>query len=245
LIVGGALALVLVVAFMAVFVVRIVPDGEVGIVHTFGEVDPEPRPPGIVFKSPVANLVTMDLGLQEFTVKYTSEEDAPLEERTLYALTDDDLTTGVHLTVRFRLEASRAPSVFRDVGFEYPRIILLPAIRGAIRETLARYTLEDLCGLKPDFVKDLLMSELDSDLQRRGLVAEQIQNLTVILPPEIRGGLERIYEAEQRIAESKAEYARRIRESAGEGAELPFEMPIPVPIDPFAPSDDLIPGCWR
>lgn len=227
------------------FTVRIVDEGEVGVVHMFGEVDPEPRPPGLHFKLPRASMSKMDVETQQLTLSSDADEDAGLTGETVEALTYEGLTIGVDVTVRFRLEAARAPAVFREIGPDYVEVILLPAIRRAIRDVLAGFPLEDFCGLPRATLEDLFQSEFEGDLRNRGLMAEGVQVLKVFLPIRIRQAIEQKFENEQRHVERLAEMEARSREARGDTEGLPPEKPIPVPVDPFAPSDELILGCWR
>ena len=53
LVVAGVLFIVgPILALAVVFLVRVVGEGEVGVVYVFGEVDPDPRPPALHFKLP-------------------------------------------------------------------------------------------------------------------------------------------------------------------------------------------------
>ena len=53
LLVAGVLFIVgPILALAVVFSVRVVGDGEVGVVYVFGEADPDPRPPRLHFKLP-------------------------------------------------------------------------------------------------------------------------------------------------------------------------------------------------
>ena len=53
---GAAVVVIAAIVVIALFAVRFVNVGEVGVIHTFGVVDPVPKPEGLLFKTPWASL---------------------------------------------------------------------------------------------------------------------------------------------------------------------------------------------
>ena len=221
--VGVLVVIVAIAALVAIFSIRIVGAGEVGVIHTFGEVETNPRPSGLLFKLPWASMETMNVRTQQFTMSSASEDVGALVGGTVNTLTSEGLTVGVDLTVLFRLDFSSAPGVFRDLGPQYQSVVLLPAIRGAIRDVVAQYTAEDLYTVARETVGDLILASLVRDLEARGIVAEQVLLRDITLPTQIQQAIERKLAAEQsiqerafRVLEAEQEADRRRAEARGQ-----------------------------
>ncbi len=220
---GIVVVIVAIVGLLAIFSIRIVGAGEVGVIHTFGEVDTTPRPSGLLFKMPWASMETMNVRTQQFTMSSASEDVGALAGGTVNTLTSEGLTVGVDLTVLFRLNFNTAPEVFRDLGPQYQSVVLLPAIRGAIRDVVAQYSAEDLYTVARATVGDLILSNLVRDLDARGIVTEQVLLRDITLPAQIRQAIELKLSAEQsiqerafRVEEAEQEANRRRAEAEGQ-----------------------------
>ncbi len=220
---GIVVVIVAIVGLLAIFSIRIVGAGEVGVIHTFGEVDTTPRPSGLLFKTPWASMETMNVRTQQFTMSSASEDVGALAGGTVNTLTSEGLTVGVDLTVLFRLNFNTAPEVFRDLGPQYQSVVLLPAIRGAIRDVVAQYSAEDLYTVARATVGDLILSNLVRDLDARGIVTEQVLLRDITLPAQIRQAIELKLSAEQsiqerafRVEEAEQEANRRRAEAEGQ-----------------------------
>ncbi len=205
---GSAVVGVLVViaacfALAALFSIRIVGAGEVGVIHVFGEVDKSPRPSGLLFKLPWASMETMNVRTQQLTMSSASEDVGFLAGGTVNTLTSEGLTVGVDLTIFYHLDFSTAPEVFRELGPAYEAVVLLPAVRGAIRDVVAQFSAEDLYTVARGAVGDLILSNLVRDLETRGIVAEQVLLRDITLPSQLRQQIENKLAEEQRIQEEE------------------------------------------
>ncbi len=211
-----------VVLLLALFSIRIVGVGEVGIIHTFGVVDTTPRQPGLTFKAPWAALETMSVRTQQFTMGSVAEEASLISGDTVRTLTSEGLTVGLDLTVWFALQADEAPNVFSTIGPDYRGIIIRPAIRNAIRDVVAQYTAEALYTEGRERVGLEIQDQLIVDLNPRGVTVERVLLRDVALPPLIQQAIETKIAAEQsiqerrfRVAEAKEEANRRVAEATG------------------------------
>ena len=218
--------LVVIVAFFAlaaIFSIRIVGAGEVGVIHVFGEVDESPRPSGLLFKLPWASMETMNVRTQQLTMSSASEDTGFLAGGTVNTLTSEGLTVGVDLTIFYHLNFATAPAVFRELGPSYEAVVLLPAVRGAIRDVVAQFSAEDLYTVARAAVGELILENLVSDLEQRGIVAERVLLRDITLPTQIQQAIERKLAAEQaieerafRVLEAEQEADRRRAEAAGQ-----------------------------
>ncbi|MCY4108198.1 MAG: prohibitin family protein [Chloroflexi bacterium] len=211
-----------VVLLLALFSIRIVGVGEVGVIHTFGVVDTNPRQPGLTFKAPWAALETMSVRTQQFTMGSVAEEQSLVAGDTVRTLTSEGLTVGLDLTVWFALQPDRAPIVFSTIGPDYRGIIIRPAIRNAIRDVVAQYTAEALYTEGRENVGVQIQDQLISDLNPRGVTIERVLLRDVALPPLIQQAIETKIAAEQaiqerrfRVEEATEEANRRVEEATG------------------------------
>ncbi len=212
-----------VVLLLALFSVRIVGVGEVGIIHTFGVVDTNPRPPGLTLKAPWASLETMNVRTQQFTMGSVAEEQSLVAGDTVRTLTSEGLTVGLDLTVWFALQAGEAPILFSEIGPDYRGIIIRPAIRNAIRDVVAQYTAEALYTEGRERVGIQIQEQLEADLSPRGVTVERVLLRDVALPGLIQQAIEAKIAAEQaiqerrfRVSEAEEEARRRVAEAEGQ-----------------------------
>ena len=220
---GILVVIVAIVALAAIFSIRIVGAGEVGAIHTFGEVDPNPRPSGLLFKAPWASMETMNVRTQQLTMSSVSEDVGFLAGGTVNTLTSEGLTVGVDLTIFYHLNFQTAPAVFRELGPTYEAVVLLPAVRGAIRDVVAQFTAEDLYTVARAAVGELILENLIKDLEVRGIIAERVLLRDITLPTQIQQAIERKLAAEQaieerafQVLEAEQEADRRRAEARGQ-----------------------------
>ena len=220
---GGTVLAIAAVLLLALFSVRIVGVGEVGIISTFGVVDLRPRPPGLTLKAPWAALETMNVRTQQFTMGSVAEEASLLAGDTVRTLTSEGLTVGLDLTVWFALQTDQAPDLFSKIGPDYRAIIIRPAIRNAIRDVVAQYTAEALYTEGRERVGIQIEETLVKDLGSRGILIERVLLRDVALPGLIQQAIETKIAAEQaiqerrfRVSEAEEEARRRVAEAEGQ-----------------------------
>ncbi len=220
---GGTVLAIAAVLLLALFSVRIVGVGQVGIISTFGVVDLRPRPPGLTLKAPWAALETMNVRTQQFTMGSVAEEASLLAGDTVRTLTSEGLTVGLDLTVWFALQTDQAPDLFSKIGPDYRAIIIRPAIRNAIRDVVAQYTAEALYTEGRERVGIQIEEQLVKDLADRGILIERVLLRDVELPGLIQQAIETKIAAEQaiqerrfRVSEAEEEARRRVAEAEGQ-----------------------------
>jgi regulator of protease activity HflC (stomatin/prohibitin superfamily) len=221
--IGVAVIAIAAVIIFALFSIRIVDVGEVGVVHTFGVVDNNERAPGLVFKAPWASLTTMNVRTQQLTFSSRAEDAAGVgPDQTIRTLTREGLTVGLDITTLFRLRAQDAPNVFSTIGVEYVGVVVTPAIRNSIRDIVAQFTAEALYTTARTEVAVQVEEALTEALNERGVIIEDVLLRDVSLPSVITQAIELKLAAEQaiqerafRVQEATQEAQRRIEEANG------------------------------
>ena len=221
--IGVAVIAIAAVIILALFSVRFVDVGEVGVVHTFGVVDPTPRPTGLLLKAPWASLTTMNVRTQQLTFSSRSEDvTGSGPDQTIRTLTSEGLTVGLDITTLYRLRFEDGPQVFSTIGPNFVQVVVTPAIRDAIRDVVAQYTAEALYTTARTEVAQKVQTALVEKLEGRGVDIEDVLLRDVALPAVITQAIESKLSAEQaiqerrfRVEEATQEAQRKIEEAEG------------------------------
>ena len=177
-----------------------VPAGHVGVAILFGEVQENPYPEGLHLVSPFLSWV--DLDVREDTFKI-SQLEMP---------TRDQLLSKVDLSIQWRLDANRAPEIYRSTG-DKERIVgvhLIPKARSLVRELGTR--IERAEDLFQDTTRDRLALELQENLAQyvadKGVVVDSVLLRNINLPPVLAEAIGRKKEREQEVERQRAELER-------------------------------------
>ena len=221
--VGTIVIAIAAVVVLGLFSVRFVDVGEVGVLHTFGVVDPAPRPEGLLVKAPWASLETLSVRTQQLTMSSSSEDSSPsATDQTVRTLTSEGLSVGLDITTLYRLQFADAPDVFQKIGPNYVEIVVRPAIRDAIRDVVGEFQAEALYTTARTEVAAKIENQLQSILSERGVLVENVLLRDVSLPQQITTAIERKLAAEQaietrrfQVQEAEQEAQRRVEEANG------------------------------
>lgn len=177
-----------------------VPAGHVGVAILFGEVQPEPYPEGLHIVNPFLSWVDLDVRQDTFRI---TQLEMP---------TRDQLLSKVDLSIQWRLDASRAPIVFRDTG-DKDRIIavhLHPKARSLVR-TLGTQ-IERAEDLFKDEIRDRLAVQLSDELSSyvadKGILVDSVLLRNINLPTVLAEAIGRKKEREQEVERQRAELER-------------------------------------
>jgi regulator of protease activity HflC (stomatin/prohibitin superfamily) len=177
-----------------------VPAGHVGVAVLFGEVQPDPYPEGLNIVNPF--LTWIDLDVREDSLKI-SQLEMP---------TRDQLLSRVDLSIQWRLDAARAPQIYRSTG-DKDRIVgvhLIPKSRSLIRELGTR--IERAEDLFKDEVRSRLALDLETQLAAyvadKGVIVDEVLLRNINLPPVLAEAIGRKKEREQEVERQRAELER-------------------------------------
>lgn len=135
-------ALLLAAAAGVVSCVRTVPTGYTGLVTVFGRVEDYTLDSGIHYVAPWKQVVTMDNRIQKRTV-------------SLPCFSSDIQEVSVSYTINYQISKSDAMILYRTVGRDYYETVISPNIAEAVKVVTARYTAEDLVGMRDELAKDI------------------------------------------------------------------------------------------
>lgn len=177
-----------------------VPAGHVGVAILFGEVQDVPYPEGLHLVNPLLSWV--DLDVRQDSLKITQLE----------MPTRDQLLSKVDLSIQWRLDADRAPEIFRSTG-DKERIVgvhLIPKARSLVRELGTK--IERAEDLFQDTTRDKLALELGQKLggyvADKGVIVDSVLLRNINLPPVLAEAIGRKKEREQEVERQRAELER-------------------------------------
>lgn len=168
----------------------VIPAGHVGVYDLFGKVAEQSMAPGIHLVNPLATIHRLSVRTQE--VKETV--DIPTRE---------GLNVNIDVSLLFRLNGARAAEVFRGIGPEYIKVVVLPQLRSIVRNSTSGYDAKALYTAERELLAQTIQTNLFPQLEERGILCETILLRKIILPPKLAGAIESKLEAEQQAEQMK------------------------------------------
>jgi regulator of protease activity HflC (stomatin/prohibitin superfamily) len=161
--------------------------GHVGVVTTFGSVEPVVLQPGFHFVVPFAQrIVQIDTRVSPHTFK---EIDAASQELQTVKLTG---------TMNYHLDAARAYELYQNVGLEFAANIIDPAFSDFIKEVVPQYRVTDIL-IKRDEIRTLARQKLGDNLQRYGIIVDDIYIADIAFSTDYQAAIEKKQTAQQAV----------------------------------------------
>ena len=189
--------------------VAYVPAGHVGVLTLFGRVTGEVLPEGTHLVNPFTVNNTMSVRTQEI-------------KETASVPSNEGLIITMDTSLLFKLDASKAPDVYRSVGPRYAEIVVEPNLRSAIREATASNSANALYSGERERVAGSIQQSLANSLKPRGIIVESILLRDIQLPSSLKASIEAKQAAEQeslamsfRLQKEKQEAERKRIEAGG------------------------------
>ncbi|HLZ28726.1 MAG TPA: SPFH domain-containing protein [Chloroflexota bacterium] len=161
--------------------------GHVGVVTTFGSVEPVVLQPGFHFVLPFAQrIVQIDTRVSPHTFK---EIDAASQELQTVKLTG---------TMNYHLDAARAYELYQNVGLEFAANIIDPAFSDFIKEVVPQYKVTDIL-IKRDEIRTLARQKLGDNLSRYGIIVDDIYISDIAFSTDYQAAIEKKQTAQQAV----------------------------------------------
>jgi regulator of protease activity HflC (stomatin/prohibitin superfamily) len=192
-IIAGAIVLLLLVTI--VNTVRIVQPGSVGIVVRLGAAQPNALDEGLHFIMPfITNVHDLNIKIRKVEVKTA-------------AASNDLQMVNAAIVVNYRIDKTRAVTLFREIGVDYRTTVIEPAIQEAFKADAAKYTAEELITERA--AVSLGMRESISErLQSFGVVVDAVSITDFDFSPEFNAAIEAKVTAAQRALQAERELER-------------------------------------
>jgi prohibitin 1 len=206
----AGLAFVALIAVILLFsCVTKVSTGHVGVLTLFGRVTPEVLPEGIHLINPLKT--NNEMSIQTQTIKESAS--VPSSE---------GLVMNLDTSLIYHLDPTRAADVYQKIGSNYETVVVEPTLRAAIREATASHTANALYTGEREMVAKQISDQLTTELNKRGLLVENVLLRDIQLPQTLRASIEAKQQAEQealamnfRLQKEKQEAERKRIEAAG------------------------------
>ncbi|TDG35494.1 prohibitin family protein [Pedobacter changchengzhani] len=190
---GGVIVLV----GVSLSMFKVIDAGEVGVKTVFGKVDNDVLYSGLNIINPVADVTPFDVKTQNYTMAGVTDEGNKQGDDALRVLSADGLEVVIDLSVLFRVKASSAPVILKEIGTDYLEKIVRPVSRTAIRDNAVSYDAVALYSSKRDEFQSKIFSTIEKSFAKRGLELEQLLIRNITLPASVKASIESKINAEQ------------------------------------------------
>ncbi len=176
---------------------KVIEAGQVGVKSVFGKVDDDVLYSGLNIINPIAEVTSFDVKTQNYTMSGVHDEGAKSSDDALRVLSADGLEVIIDLSVLFRVKASSAPYILREIGTDYLEKIVRPVSRTAIRDNAVAYDAVALYSSKRDEFQAKIFETINKSFAKRGLELEQLLVRNITLPASVKASIESKINAEQ------------------------------------------------
>lgn len=170
--------------------VTIIPAGHVGLKDFFGNVSDKTLPAGMHLVNPLLKIHKMTIRTQELT-----------EEATVPS--KEGLNVHLDISLLFSLDPQRAAQVYKTIGPDYIRVVVVPQLRSIIRGVTASYEAKALYTSEREAIANEMFSHLKPLLLERGVIVEKVLLRSATLPAILATAIEKKLEAEQQSEQMK------------------------------------------
>jgi len=126
-------------------------------------------------------------------------------------LSSNGLEIKVDVSAWYQPSYARLGLLHANIGKDYLRRVVIPALRAAARSVIGRYTPEQIYSSKRDVIQDEIFDETKNLLDQKYVDLNQVLIRSIVLPPTIKSAIETKLKQEQEALEYefKLEKARR------------------------------------
>jgi regulator of protease activity HflC (stomatin/prohibitin superfamily) len=186
--------------------------GERGVVfkpYTIGLDKDKIFPPGFHIIAPWNKLIIYNV------MEQTNEE-------TMDVLDKNSLSINMDVSVRFNPIHNKIGDLHETFGPNYPRVLVIPEVRSAVRSVTGRYTAEEIFSTKRTEVEKVIIDETATILKANDIDMRALLIRSITLPPQIKEAIENKLKQEQealaykfKLDKERSEAERRRIESEG------------------------------
>ena len=209
-----------------------VPPGNVGVAVHWGRVEPWVYPEGFHWISPFTDVTAVSIQTQTYQMGESGQTSTQHDE-DVDALTRDQLSVSLGVSVQFHLNPGAAVPVYRLLGEGYTTSVIHPIVRTAVRDAAAGFTAIELVDDRTRFqtrmeelvhggIRTLLHSR---DIDPSAIIIDNVLLLNIDLPESLDEAIANVQRQRQATAQSEqalltagAEAARLRTEAEGEAA---------------------------
>jgi regulator of protease activity HflC (stomatin/prohibitin superfamily) len=202
--------------------VKQIDAGYVGVEILFGKVQNRVLGSGLHVINPLVNISELDVRTQNYTMSGVHDEGDKQGDDAISVLTKDGLEVKLDLSVLYRVNATKAPSIFINIGRDYTDKIIRPIARTSLRDNAVRFDAIELYSTKREMFQQEVFKNIEREFNQRGLVLENLLIRNIALPTTVKQTIESKINAEQEsqkmqfvLAKEKQEADRKRVEAQG------------------------------
>jgi regulator of protease activity HflC (stomatin/prohibitin superfamily) len=197
---GGPLRIVgiiLLVIGASTSMFKVIDAGQVGVKTLFGKVENDVLYSGLNAINPLVEVTTFDTKTQNYTMSGVHDEGDKAGDDAIRVLSADGLEVIIDLSVLYKVQATEAPRILKEIGKDYTDKIVRPVSRTAIRDNAVYYDAVALYSTKRQEFQDKIYKSISESFAKRGLVLEQLLVRNITLPESVKKTIESKINAEQ------------------------------------------------
>jgi regulator of protease activity HflC (stomatin/prohibitin superfamily) len=187
--------LLLVGASVSMF--KVIDAGQVGVKTLFGKVENDVLYSGLNVVNPLVEVTNFDTKTQNYTMSGIHDEGTKSGDDAIRVLSSDGLEVTIDLSVLFKVRATEAPRILKEIGNDYLDKIVRPISRTAIRDNAVYYEAVALYSTKRQEFQNKIFKTINESFAKRGLVLEQLLVRNITLPESVKKSIESKINAEQ------------------------------------------------
>ena len=187
----------------------VIRPGEVGVKRKFGKLSDRVYDQGVYAINPFG---TVMLKTPIRTVNMEVDLSLPSKE---------GLNIGANISILYKIDKDKVPTLIQDVGSEYEGIINA-VFRSAAADVCAQFMAKDMHSGKRAEIESDIVKTMNGNLSDRGITIESVLLKTIQLPPGLYNSIQSRLEAEQEVMrmqflleQEKLEAERKVIEAKG------------------------------
>ena len=170
--------------------------GEVGMKQTLGKLQPKVYDQGVVGYNPFFTRV----------IKLPTRTENL--EVTLNLPSKDGLNVRSEISILYRINAEKAPTVVKDIGLNYEEVVILSVFRSAAADVCSRFLAKDMYTDSRSKIESEIQAQMHSIVSSRGFEIENVLLKSINLPNGLTRAIESKLEAEQNAEQMNFELQR-------------------------------------
>jgi len=115
----------------------------------------------------------------------------------------EGLTVQVDVSLLLALDPEKAADVYRKIGYEYLKVVVIPQLRGVVRDITSGYDAKSLYTAERETISMGIQKSLSPLLAERGIRVEKILMRKITLPLKLAAAIESKLEAEQQAEQMR------------------------------------------
>ncbi len=171
--------------------------GNLGVVTKWGEIQTDPLPEGIYFRTPVkTQIINISARVHKILASST-------------ASSKDLQVVSTQIALNYRLDPVQIVEIFRNIGTRVvvEGTIIDPALQESVKKATAQYTAEQLITKRQE-VKEAIALNITATLEKSKIVVTELSITDFQFAPEYQAAVEAKQVAEQRALTARNDLAR-------------------------------------